>query len=183
MSENRVIGQGNQIPWHLPEDFKWFKQKTSGHVIVMGRRTFESLGGKPLPSRTNLVLTRHPVKLKREFPAMFPQFTKTRLPAVSAKDTGQLHLLRLGVTDLRLVSSLTIIHPDKYPCDVFIVGGSQVYEQALPHCSDLFLTLVKRRVEGDAFFPAFEHYFIEQEQLFDGPDFRIIHYRNRMLAS
>jgi len=57
MSENRVIGQGNKIPWHLPEDFKWFKQVTTGHVIVMGRKTFESIG-KPLPNRTTVVITR-----------------------------------------------------------------------------------------------------------------------------
>jgi dihydrofolate reductase len=57
MSENRVIGRGNQIPWHLPEDFKWFKQTTTGHVLVMGRKTFESIG-RPLPNRTTLVLSR-----------------------------------------------------------------------------------------------------------------------------
>ena len=57
MSLNRVIGREGQIPWHLPEDFQWFKRMTSGHVVLMGRKTFESLG-KPLPNRTNLVLTR-----------------------------------------------------------------------------------------------------------------------------
>ena len=57
MSLNRVIGAGNRIPWHLPEDFKWFKQMTTGQVIVMGRKTFESIG-KPLPNRTTLILSR-----------------------------------------------------------------------------------------------------------------------------
>src|SRR5438132_11171950 len=57
MSLNRVIGSGGKIPWHLPEDFRWFKQLTTGHVVVMGRKTFESLG-KPLPNRTNIVVTR-----------------------------------------------------------------------------------------------------------------------------
>ena len=57
MSENRVIGRGNQIPWHLPEDFKWFKRTTTGQVVVMGRKTFESIG-KPLPNRTTIVLSR-----------------------------------------------------------------------------------------------------------------------------
>src|SRR5690349_23354365 len=56
MSLNRVIGAGNRIPWHLPDDFKWFKQMTTGQVIVMGRKTFESIG-KPLPNRTTIVLT------------------------------------------------------------------------------------------------------------------------------
>ena len=57
MSLNRVIGAHNRIPWHLPEDFKWFKRLTTGHVVVMGRKTFESIG-RPLPNRTTLVLTR-----------------------------------------------------------------------------------------------------------------------------
>ncbi|MBL4641446.1 MAG: dihydrofolate reductase [Verrucomicrobiales bacterium] len=57
MSLNRVIGRGNSIPWHLPEDFEWFKQTTMGHVLVMGRRTFESIG-RPLPGRETIVLTR-----------------------------------------------------------------------------------------------------------------------------
>lgn len=57
MSENRVIGRGMEIPWHLPDDFKWFKNKTMGHVIVMGRKTFQSIG-RPLPGRENVVLSR-----------------------------------------------------------------------------------------------------------------------------
>ena len=67
MSLNRAIGAGNKIPWHLPEDFKWFKQLTSGNVVIMGRKTFESLG-KPLPNRINIVLSRHPGRLQRDFP-------------------------------------------------------------------------------------------------------------------
>src|ERR1043166_7241388 len=59
MSLNRVIGAGNRIPWHLPEDFKWFKQMTTGQVIVMGRKTFESIG-RPLPNRETIVLSRGP---------------------------------------------------------------------------------------------------------------------------
>ena len=62
MSRNRVIGQADKIPWHLPEDFKWFKQLTSGHVLVMGRKTFESIG-RPLPGRTTLVLSRRAASL------------------------------------------------------------------------------------------------------------------------
>lgn len=57
MAENRVIGRGGSIPWHLPDDFRWFKQTTMGHALLMGRRTFESIG-RPLPGRTTLVLSR-----------------------------------------------------------------------------------------------------------------------------
>jgi len=62
MSENRVIGQGNKIPWHLPEDFQWFKKMTTGNVVVMGRRTYESIG-KPLPNRQTIVLSRSPLAI------------------------------------------------------------------------------------------------------------------------
>src|SRR5215210_2954243 len=62
MSENRVIGLNNRIPWHLPEDFKWFKQMTTGQIVVMGRKTFDSIG-KPLPNRQTIVLTRSPLSI------------------------------------------------------------------------------------------------------------------------
>ena len=57
MAENRVIGKGNTIPWHLPDDFKWFKAKTMGHILIMGRKTFESIG-RPLPGRKTIILSR-----------------------------------------------------------------------------------------------------------------------------
>ena len=145
MSLNRVIGAGNKIPWHLPEDFKWFKATTTGHVIVMGRKTFESIG-KPLPNRTTIVLSRsawsHP-----------------------------------GVQTIRSLDELPALAGDR---QVFICGGAQIYEQTLPLCSDLFLTLVKREVAGgDAFFPPFEDKFELIEEIRDTPDFKILHYRSR----
>jgi dihydrofolate reductase len=145
MSLNRVIGAGNKIPWHLPEDFKWFKQLTTGNVIVMGRKTFESIG-KPLPNRETIVLSRS-------------QFS---FPGV------------------RTASDLSQIDLANESREVFICGGSQVYAQTLPLCSDLYLTLVKREVEGDAFFPAFENRFELAEELRDTPEFKILHYRRNI---
>ena len=147
MSENRVIGNGNQIPWHLPEDFKWFKKMTTGQIIVMGRKTFESIG-KPLPNRTTIVLSR----------------TNFQFP---------------GVKTVSNLSEIERVTPDVADRQVFICGGAQVYEQALPFCSDLYLTLVKRTVEGDAFFPAFEHQFELAEEILDCADFKILHYRKK----
>ncbi len=144
MSLNRVIGAGNRIPWHLPEDFKWFKQITTGHILVMGRRTFESIG-KPLPNRTTLVLTR-------------TQWTHP------------------GVQPLQNLADL----PERIAGrQAFICGGAQIYEQTLPFCSELYLTLVKRQVEGDAYFPPFEDRFELVTELHECPDFKILHYRNR----
>jgi dihydrofolate reductase len=144
MSLNRVIGANNQIPWHLPEDFKWFKKMTTGQVIVMGRKTFESIG-RPLPNRETIVLSRSEFK----HPGARTVRSLEELPAVAA---GR---------------------------EVFICGGAQVYAQALPRCSDLYLTLVKRHVEGDAFFPPFEDRFELAEEIQNGPEFKILHYRNR----
>ena len=144
MSLNRVIGAGNKIPWHLPEDFKWFKRLTTGNVIVMGRRTFESIG-KPLPNRETIVLSRS-------------QFS---YPGV------------------RTISNLNSIDLEGESREVYICGGAQVYAEALPRCSDLYLTLVKREVEGDAFFPSFEDKFEIVEEIRDTPEFRILHYRRR----
>jgi len=147
MSENRVIGNGPKIPWHLPEDFKWFKKMTTGQIVIMGRKTFDSIG-KPLPNRTTIVLSRSP----------------------------------LQIPGVQVLTDLGQIDPNADTRDFFICGGAQIYEQALPLCSDLFLTRVKREVEGDILFPSFEKQFRLHDQLFDGPDFRILHYRNRALV-
>jgi len=142
MSLNRVIGAGKKIPWHLPEDFKWFKQTTMGHVIVMGRTTFESIG-KPLPGRETIVLSRSGF----EYPGVR---TVQGLQEISAIASGR---------------------------KVFICGGAQVYAQALPMCSDLYLTLVKREVTGDILFPSFEDRFVLVAELRDTPEFKILHYQ------
>jgi dihydrofolate reductase len=182
MSLNRVIGAGNTIPWHLPEDFRWFKSLTQGHVVIMGRKTFESIG-KPLPQRINIVLTRHPGRLKRDYPDLFGGAWvargKTRIPK-----PFQFELPKLGgavATDLRLVKNFLKLDPESSPLDFYICGGAQIYEQALPLCSDLWLTLVKREVEGDAFFPPFEDRFRLAAEVRDTPEFKILHYRNRAL--
>jgi len=145
MSLNRVIGAGNKIPWHLPEDYKWFKKMTTGNIIVMGRKTYESIG-KPLPNRTTIVLSRSPSNVSG---------------------------VRV-ITDLKELGSLEAELAGR---EIFICGGAQVYEQALPMCSDLYLTLVKRNVEGDTFFAAFEDRFELNEEILDEPEFKILHYQ------
>jgi dihydrofolate reductase len=177
MSLNRVIGAGNKIPWHLPEDFKWFKKMTAGNVVIMGRNTFESLG-KPLPNRINIVLSRHPGRLKSDFPELFGKAWVARGKTI-AQRPYQFELPKIGnatTTDLRIIKNFLKLNPADSRLDFFICGGAQVYAQALPLCSDLYLTLVKREVEGDAFFPAFEDRFELVEEIRDTPDFKILHY-------
>lgn len=183
MSQNRVIGDGNTIPWHLPEDFKWFKQKTTGNIALMGRLTFESLG-RPLPNRRNLVLTRHPQKLIHDHPEVFGRFHEWR----GGRDVGddlkrpyQLFIPKVkarGREDLLLFKSMELVDPNEFDCEIFVCGGAQIYGQLLPRCSDLFLTLVKREVAGDAFFPKFEDQFELAEVVREEEEFEIRHYRN-----
>ena len=144
MSLNRVIGRGGQIPWHLPEDFKWFKQMTTGQVLIMGRKTFASIG-KALPNRTTLVWSR----------------SAEPLP---------------GVRVIHDLAEIDLVHETR---EVFICGGAQLYAHALSQCSDLYLTVVKRVVEGDVFFPPFEQEFEKVAQILDVAEFSILHYRHR----
>lgn len=146
MSLNRVIGCDGRIPWHLPEDFRWFRQLTLGHTVVMGRKTFESLG-RPLARRVNVVISR------------------TLPPAP-------------GVEIIRDIADLD---SEKYGDEVFVIGGEQIYAQLLPQCSDLFLTVVDREVEGDAFFPDFEDDFAFVRVALEGDGFEVRQYRNRRL--
>ena len=154
MSLNRVIGRGNAIPWHLPEDLKWFKRMTAGQIVVMGRRTFESIG-KLLANRTILVLTRRCESIPGV--RIIRDLREIEEWAKGGRGEG-----RESETERR---------------EVFICGGGQVYAQALPLCSDLYLTLVKRTVEGDVFFPPFEDQFEFAEEIMDCPEFRIVRYR------
>lgn len=164
MAENRAIGIGNKIPWHLPEDFRWFKQCTLGNVVVMGRLTFESLG-KPLPGRTNLVLTRRPADLAR----LHPQWFAPAPPGTTPNPNPPPPILVCStLDDVRALSDAA---------KVFIAGGANVYQQALPLCAELLLTRVKRHVDGDAFFPPFEHLFDLLEIIRETDTFRIERWR------
>jgi dihydrofolate reductase len=139
MSLNRAIGKENKLPWHLPEDLKWFKKLTTGHVIIMGRKTWESIG-KPLPNRESIVVS------------------------------------RADIPGVRTVRSLAEINPENDPRDYFVIGGAQLFQEALPLCSDLFLTLVKREVAGDVFLSPFENRFKLRETIQDTAEFSILHY-------
>jgi len=185
MSENRVIGRDNALPWPpIAEDFKWFKKKTTGNIVVMGRKTFESLG-KPLANRTTLILTRHPRHFVNTHPKVFDGYKLREWKGGKLiKKSFQLWFTKLNgpqKTEIRVFGSLEKLDPAEFESEIFICGGAQIYEQALPRCSDLFLTLVKREVQGDAFFPKFEDRFRLQEEIMDTAEFKILHYRNRSL--
>ena len=122
-ADDDVIGRDNALPWHLPDDLRHFRQTTLGHVIVMGRRTFDSIG-RPLPGRNVIVLTRDPAWL-HEGCATAPGLDRA-LAMAAAAGRGE----------------------------IFVVGGAQVYQEALPRADRVLMTRIDLRVAGDAFFPA-----------------------------
>jgi dihydrofolate reductase len=143
MSLNRVIGKEGKLPWHIPEDFNWFKKTTTGQAILMGRKTYESLG-RPLPNRRNLVVTRG----------------------------GNL-------AGVEIVRDLEGFRSEDYPCDVWVIGGGEIYRQMLDRCEELYLSVIPRVIEGDAFFPEFEDRFEFVGVVLKAVDFEVRRYRRR----
>lgn len=127
MASNRCIGINNELPWKLPEDLKYFKQVTSGKAIIMGRTTYDSLG-RPLPNRTNIVMTRD---------ADWEGPIGTRV----------VHSLEAA---LALAEAVAV---SNYQDEVVVIGGAQIYAQLLPQVERLYITEVHTEVAGDAFFP------------------------------
>ena len=125
MARNRVIGNAGEIPWHLPHDFAHFKRETMGHTLVMGRRTWDSIG-RPLPGRTTVVVTREV--------AFDPGFEEV-LVAHSLEEA------------FALAAEL--------PGDVMVAGGGEIYALALPYATHQVLTEVDAEPQGDAFYPEF----------------------------
>ncbi len=139
MAANRVIGREGRLPWHLPEDLKFFKATTLGHPVLMGRKTFDSIVerlGKPLPGRTNIVLSK-----------TMPE--------------------REGVQVIRDIADLpsSISH---LPSPIYLIGGAQLYKALLPQCDEVLLTFIEQPQEGDVFFPAFEDAFVLEKVIARG---------------
>lgn len=122
MASNRVIGINNTLPWHLPADLKHFRAVTMGKPVIMGRKTYESIG-KPLPGRENIIVTRN-----LEW---------------SAEGCVVVHSLQEAIARVRSSS-----HPE-----ACIIGGSDIYQQALAYADLLYLTEIDAVFQGDAFFP------------------------------
>jgi dihydrofolate reductase len=129
MARNRVIGRANALPWRLPADMAHFKALTTGHPVLMGRRTFESLG-RPLPQRTNIVISTD------------PGFAPSG--CLVAHSLGE--ALELGA---RHAATST-------PPVLFVIGGENLYRQTLPAADRLYVTLVEAELPGDARFPEFD---------------------------
>lgn len=121
---NRVIGKENKMPWYIPNELAYFKEKTMGKAIVMGRNTYESIG-RPLPGRLNIVITRN---------------KNYKNDSVSVVHTIE-EAIELAT---------------KYHEEVMIIGGEQIFKEALPKADLLYVTLIHHIYEGDTFFPSYE---------------------------
>lgn len=143
LAHNRVIGREGTIPWRISDELRWFKRATTGHTVLMGRKTYESLG-RPLPNRRNLVITRGP-----------------EIEGVSV------------IRDIQSFDPAAYADPGT---NVFVIGGAQIYEQLLPRCEELLLTMVPLEVEGDTYFPEFEPAFEYRETVLVHPEFEVRRY-------
>ena len=122
VAKNRVIGNNNEIPWHLPADLKYFKKTTLHHHVIMGRKSYESIG-RPLPKRTNIVVTRDPFYIST------------------------------GVIVVHSIPEALSIAYENGENEVFILGGGNIYLQSIDLWDRLYLTEVDATPEGDVFFP------------------------------
>jgi dihydrofolate reductase len=131
MARNRVIGREGGLPWSLPEDMKFFRTQTQGHIMIMGRKTFESLG-KPLPKRFHIVVTRD---------------TNYRPPAgVVVAHTAE---------EALSVARALIAREPVWGDEVFVIGGGEIYNLFLNHTNRIYLTEISEEFSGDAKFPEF----------------------------
>lgn len=125
VAANGIIGLNNDLPWHLPDDSRFFKQKTSHHPVIMGRKSLDALG-KPLPNRTNIVITRN--------------------PDFRAEGVVVVHTLDEAIAEATKVNQT----------EIFVIGGAEIYAMALPVATTLYLTEIHEAYQGDAYFPTFD---------------------------
>ena len=126
ISENNAIGKDNKLMWHLPIDMKFFKNSTWGFPVIMGRKTFQELGNKALPGRQNIVITR-----QKDFKAE-------------------------GVVVVHTLDDALFVARDADTNEIFVIGGGEIYKEALPKANRLYITRVHATLQGDAFFPVFD---------------------------
>lgn len=143
MSKNRVIGKDGNMPWQLPSDLKKFKEVTMGKVLLMGRKTFESIGMKPLPGRINIVITKN-----SQFADEYV-FGQPTLLTVTTLSSG-LHLaMTLANGKAKMTGDINLE-------EVMVIGGESIYNECLPLAKAIYLSTIDIECEGDKYFPEFD---------------------------
>ncbi len=130
-AHHNVVGLNNRMPWHLPKDLQYFKATTMGKPMIMGRKTWDSIGQRPLPGR--------------------PHFIITRQETLSVQGATKVASLQEAIT-----AATQWIEENKGPQEIMIIGGGEIYRQALPLAQRVYRTLIELDVEGDTYFPALE---------------------------
>lgn len=131
-AKNGVIGRDGDLPWNIPEDMKWFRERTRGHILIMGRKTFEAVE-HPLPHRLNVVVTRD----------------KNYKPKVTDSPKAPVHVVH------SIEEALAYSRPlaNQYGNEIFIIGGGEIYHQSVKFVDTIYLTRIHRDVDGDATYP------------------------------
>ena len=159
-AKNNSIGLKGKLPWHIPEDLKFFQEKTKGKALIMGRKTFESLG-RPLPHRLNIVVTR-----QKNLPGLSPSFglpghslssgSSSSLSFPRKRESSQKNSALCAICPSLNLALDFCSHPEvvkKYGQEIFIIGGGEIYKQSLSFVQKIYLTRIHKNYEGDAFYP------------------------------
>lgn len=179
MSTNRVIGRDNGLPWNIPEDLKFFREVTRDGIVIMGRKTFDSIK-KPLPNRLNIVITRD-ASYRAEGTVVFTtiecalNFAKEQLslPVHSEKLAGSSASVNFSGTNQST-------KPRVWKDEIFIIGGAEIYQLALPYTDRIYMTEIHAVVEGDTYFPEFDKSIfreISRDCRKGAPDFDFVIYQ------
>lgn len=168
IGKNRGLGKDNKLLWKIPEDFKRYVALTVGHTLIMGRKTYDSIG-RPLPRRTNIIVTRD-----QNFQAAGCIICHSLDDALveAKKVEANPHPPFGHLPPSADAKALADKEGEGKSLEIFINGGAQIYEQALPLADKLYLTVVDQEAEADAFFPAYEDQFkkitFRQDDEFNG---------------
>ena len=149
-SSNDVIGYQNKLPWHIPEDLKFFRNKTRRHTVIMGRKTFNSLGS-PLPQRANIVISR------------------------SAQDSNQSDVYWVTSFEKAMETAQKISNQQ----EIFIIGGGEIYKQSLDKIQRIYLTRIHKEYKGDTFYPSiplYDFHLVEETKHKGNPSFSFLTY-------
>ncbi len=149
ISQNNCIGLNGQLPWHIPEDLKHFREITAGKTVLMGRKTWESLPEKfrPLPNRTNIIITRQ---------------TDYTVPT--------------GVEVYATIGEATTKHPNE---EIMVIGGAEIYKQTIEQANTLYITHINQTVVGDAFFPEIDLNVWKETERGDHEGFSFVTYTRK----
>lgn len=148
-SNNRVIGKNNKMPWDIKEDLEFFKNLTMGNIIVMGRKTYESIG-RILPGRINIVISRKDESQNKKIKENL-YFTKSLDDAVCLSKS----LVENTESKINNINSDTKIKTKIHPKEIFIIGGQSIYEQSIDIADKIYVTKIDYDYDGDKYFPYF----------------------------